>query len=502
VSHAEGSARGPFTLAELIDLEVQLLDDRAGDPAAIAARDARVADAIGPEAATLSRPALLRRWLDAVSAPGAPSLGRRVSAVYRIAGIALPVATFAGGAGTAAGLLAYDGRDPVNIMGYLAVLVFLQGILIALALMGMMPRSWLGGIRRALGIERGDGVPALLRELAHRSARTIADHPMVGDRGRAALGKLVAWQTIYAEVERWLLTALTQRAAVAFNLGALAATVYLVTVRALAFAWSTTLEVDPAVMTRFFHAMATPWRWLEAAVPSRELVSASRYFPGRSYDPDLLGDWWPFLVAALVTYGLVPRVVLATYAAYRARAARRALAFDHGECAALCDRLAGRASLWGHGDGFGTTVGAAATADGAGVCALPAAGTVVRALRWADAAVSRAEVERLVRARLGWQLDSLDDVGGNEDATEQQRLQRLGADERPVLVVAESFEPPSKSVQRLLRSVRRSVGTHVPVVVGLFGGRDAAPRPDDVRIWRERVAALGDPWLRVEALSS
>jgi hypothetical protein len=52
--------------------------------------------------------------------------------------------------------------------------------------------------------------------------------------------------------------------------------------------------------------------------------------------------------------------------------------------------------------------------------------------------------------------------------------------------------------------VRRSVGERVPVIVALFGGPDhhAAPKPDDVRIWRQRVAALGDPWLRVEALSS
>ena len=55
---------------------------------------------------------------------------------------------------------------------------------------------------------------------------------------------MAAWQTVYAGVERWLLTALTQRAALAFNVGALAATLYTVTVRALAFAWSTTLEID------------------------------------------------------------------------------------------------------------------------------------------------------------------------------------------------------------------------------------------------------------------
>ena len=494
--------RGPLSLAELIDLEVRLLEDRERDPGEVAARDARIADALGGRAASLSRRQLVRHWLTAVGDPAGASAGERISGVYRAAGVLLPIATFVAGAATAAGLLAYDGRDPVNIVGYLAVLVFLQVALIALTVIGMVPRAWLGGVARVLGLDRGAGVPALLRELAHRSARKLADHGAVGARGRAALGRLAAWQTIYADVERWLLTALTQRAAVAFNLGALAATMYLVTVRALAFAWSTTLEVDPAVMTSFFHAMATPWLWLDAAVPSPELVAASRYFPGRDYDPDLLGDWWPFLVAALVAYALVPRILLATYAAHRARRARAALALDHGECAALCERLLQRANLWGRGDTVGTAVVASPTADVGSGCALPVSGVVVRALRWADAAVSRDDVARLVGARYGWQVASLDDVRGDDDPGERRHLAALAESDRPVLLVAEAFEPPSKSVQRLLQNVRRSVGERVPVIVALFGGSDdhAAPKPDDVRIWRQRVAALGDPWLRVEAL--
>lgn len=502
MSAAAEPARGPLALAELIDLEVRLLEDRERDPGEIAERDARIADALGAQAAGLSRRQLVRHWLAAVGDPAGSSVGERISGVYRLAGVLLPIVTFVAGAGTAAGLLAYDGRDPVNIVGYLAVLVFLQVGLIVLTVIGMLPRAWLGGVLRALGLDRGAGVPGLLRELAHRSARKLADHGVVGARGQAALGRLAAWQTIYADVERWLLTALTQRAAVTFNFGALAATIYLVTVRALAFAWSTTLEVDPAVMTRVFHAMATPWRWLATAVPSPELVAASRYFPGRAYDPDLLGDWWPFLVAALVTYALVPRVLLAVYATHRARRARARLTLDHGECAALCERLLQHASLWGRGDAVGTAVAASALPDGAAGCALPANGVVIRALRWADAAVSRDDVARLVGTKYGWQVTSFDDVRGDDDPDERRHLAGLAESDQPVLVVAEAFEPPSKSVQRLLRTVRRSVGERVPVIVALFGGPDdhAAPKPDDVHIWRQRVAALGDPWLRVEAL--
>ncbi len=490
-----------LTLAELIDLEAQLLDDRQRTPGDVARRDARVAEKLGSAAATLPRHELVRRWLEAVGDPKAVSVGRRVNTYYRLAGFLIPIVTFIAGAGTAAGLLAYDGRDPVNTMGYLAVLVFLQLVLIALTLAGMLPSTWLGGALRLSGLHGGAGIHAILRELGYRSAGLASIGEAAGFRGRAALGHIAAWQTVYAAVERWHLTALTQRAAVAFNLGAIAATLYFVSVRALAFAWSTTLEVDPERMTGFFHALATPWRWLEIAVPSRELVEASRYFPGRSYDPDLLGDWWPFLVAAVVTYGLLPRIVLAIYAASRARAARRALSLDHGECGAVVERLLRPARLWGAGDEVGSTVAAPTAASTGNECALPAEGPPVRVLRWADAAVTKDDVARIIGPKLGWRVTSMDDVRGDGAAAELTRLASLAGGDVPILLIAEAFEPPSKNVQRLLKDVRMRIGTRVPIVIGLYDGDGDAPRPDDVRIWRQRIAALGDPWVRVEALA-
>jgi hypothetical protein len=503
MSPAAGYPTGPLTLAELIDLEVRLLDDRTRDPDDIARRDARVAESLAPNVGALPRPALVRAWLGAVTPAGELSTGARVSAFYRLLGWVLPITFFVMGAGTAAGLLVYDGRDPVNIMNYLVVLVGLQIVLIVLTSIAMLPSAWLRGFVRLFGFERGAGLSGFLRELALRSAGVVSRHVAVGERGRAALGRLSAWQTIYGGVERWLLTALTQRAAAAFNVGAIAATMYIVTVRALAFAWSTTLEVDPGAMATVFRALATPWRWLPAAVPTRELVAASRYFPGRAYDPDLLGDWWPFLVASVVAYGLVPRLVLLAYAAQRARAARKSLQLDHGECAALVERLTRGASLWGKGAAIGGAVTAGPQIEVPPACVLPASGTEVRALRWADAALAREDVERLVGAKLGWRVVSLDDVRGGDDAEERARVGRLAGNGAPVLVVAEAFEPPSKGLQRLLRGVREAVGSHVPVVVALCGeAGDHAVRLDDVRIWRQRVAALGDPWLRVEALGS
>ncbi|HET9062794.1 MAG TPA: DUF2868 domain-containing protein, partial [Candidatus Binatia bacterium] len=245
----------PLTLAELIDLEAQLAADIDADPSTLVARDTAIGEASGAAQLADRRHALLRAWLGAVGATGSGSVGRRVQSFYRIVGWLAAGASLFGGAGTAAALLRYDGRDPVNIVNFLAVLVGLQLLLVAISVLAMLPAPWRSRAVRLTGLQE------MVRDLGYRRAGlvgTLHERGVLGSKSAAAVGRLVALHGIYASVERWSLTALTQRAAVAFNVGALAVCLYLVTVRALAFAWSTTLEVDAETMTRIFHAIAAP----------------------------------------------------------------------------------------------------------------------------------------------------------------------------------------------------------------------------------------------------
>jgi hypothetical protein len=75
-----------------------------------------------------------------------------------------------------------------------------------------------------------------------------------------------------------------------------------------------------------------------------------------------------------------------------------------------------------------------------------------------------------------------------------------GAD--PVVVVAEAFEPPDRGVRRLVQDLRAALGPRRTVLVLLVGDPpgSAAPRPDDVRVWRDALEALEDPWVGVESL--
>ena len=494
----------PLTLAELIDLEVQLAADLDADPRQLVARDTAIGEAIGATRIAGRRHAMLRAWLGALGASAPGSLGRRVQSFYRLVGWLAAGFSLVGGAGTAAALLRYDGRDPVNIINFLAVLVGLQLLLLAASVLAMLPAPWRG---RAVQLS---GLQEMVRDLGYRRAgmmTRLQSGGVLSAKGAAALGRLAALHGVYASVERWSLTALTQRAAVAFNVGALAVCFYIVTVRALAFAWSTTLEIDPEHMTRWFRAMAAPWSFLPAAVPDRELVEASRYFPGRAYDADRLGDWWPFLFAALATYGLLPRLVLATYASSRRRAARRALALDHGECALVYSRLLRSAGGWGPGAAVGPEVPAEQRRDVDPVpTPLPASAGPVRGIRWADAAITREEAERLVAGTYRWSLDSLDHSTGDGGENDAAVLSRLGSDSgrAPVLLIAEAWEPPSKNLTHFLRALRKSIGTERAIVIGLLtkGAERPGTSVDDLRIWRRRVSALGDARIRVEALDA
>jgi hypothetical protein len=220
-----------------------------------------------------------------------------------------------------------------------------------------------------------------------------------------------------------------------------------------------------------------------------------------------LGDWWPFLFLAVATYGLLPRLVLATYAAHRQRAARRALALDHGECDLACSRLLRGAAGWAPGAEIGAEIPAEARRDADPAPApLPATELPVLAIRWADAALTRDVAERLAGEKYGWRLGSFDPLTGDGSVAEAAVLARLGKDatRAPVLLIAEAWEPPSKTLLRALRELRGRLGPERAIVVGLItrGAERPGASMDDVRSWRRRVAALGDPRLRVEAIDA
>lgn len=81
----------------------------------------------------------------------------------------------------------------------------------------------------------------------------------------------------------------------------------------LAFGWSSTLITDPHRIHALIEIISFHWQaYWPAAVPSAELIESTRFVRISQNAEGIVnaGDWWPFLLASLLTYNLLPRCLL------------------------------------------------------------------------------------------------------------------------------------------------------------------------------------------------
>ncbi|PTB83802.1 DUF2868 domain-containing protein, partial [Sulfurovum lithotrophicum] len=103
-----------------------------------------------------------------------------------------------------------------------------------------------------------------------------------------------------------------------FSLGLLVSLLLVVATKDIAFAWSTTLQVDAKAFHDFLNMLAFPWRsWFPSAVPSLELIEQSQYFRlGDRLSEEMinhaskLGEWWKFLAFATLFYAVFLRFLI------------------------------------------------------------------------------------------------------------------------------------------------------------------------------------------------
>jgi hypothetical protein len=502
-------------LADLVDVELQLLRDRDAGREDVRRRDRRIGIAIDAGARAASsdpdqRMAVLRDWVRAVHAEaGHESAGARMVRVQHALGLLLTLFGLLSGTGAAAAVLSYDGTRPVNVVHFLALFVGLQAIL--LLLLALSTTLW----RLRARLPAASGVYALLR-WAFDAVGGLFERRLSADQRamlKAARGRLRSSHIVYGHVERWLLVSLAQRLGLAFNLGALATCLYLVAFSDLAFAWQTTLSFNAEGFHRMLSVLAAPWSWAyPEGLPTLDVVRASRYFRldssfGQEAPAELLGQWWRFLVLCLVTYGLAPRVIVSLLARAKLRRALAALRLDHGEIASLLERLASPL----------VQTHSPAPEVGPEDRPAPGSGAAVAAVRpnslatvvvWGDVPIDPAQVHALVAARFGWRVGSISLAGAGEARHDEASIQAVATgqdgDRAPVVVLAEAFEPPTREARAFLGRLREAIGEVRPIVVGLVDSegpeRWSQPSSDDLRVWQRHIAQLGDPYLRVEAL--
>ncbi|MBN2506647.1 MAG: DUF2868 domain-containing protein [Verrucomicrobia bacterium] len=511
------SASRPSRLGYLVDLAVQLQRD-AGQPEAVLHRRERaLARALVPW--PRDRRALLAGWLDVLRRTEPILPGRQAGMAYRVVLLGLALLGLGIGWGAAAAVFYYDGSRPVNVIHVLAVMVGAQLVLLVLLGIVLLPRRWLRHVPGAVAIQEALAwfSPGQVVRLAWKRLPHDFYEPL-----RATLPQHAGNPWLAGRVRKWVIVFAAQSFAVAFNVGALAAALYLVTFSDLAFAWSTTLQPDVAVAHRLTRVLSAPWGWAAPeAVPSPELVRQTLYYrqsgPPGGASPARWGEWWPFLVAALATYGLLPRVLLLGAAGWRLHAAVGRAFVEAPGAAVVVDRLnsalvstqardaeaggaAGRSLEQGVGGGAGGGT------DAAGDAAVAGAGAVC-VINWGGVEVDDGVLQERIRESWRRPVAGLFHAGGRMAVeADAQTIAHVAAlpDQPAVALLVKSWEPPVLDVADFLHDLRGALGAARPVLVVPVAldeaGRLRAPRDADAVQWRKQVRGLGDaafvvrPW--------
>jgi hypothetical protein len=473
--------RDPTLFESTIDVPVWLEADQHTPYAERVRRDREIARDISRG----DRIARVRLWWRS-AAPGArEGAGARLQRLRTFVTTVMGIAGSITGVAVALAAFAYDGSQPVNVVRLLALLVGVQLVLLVLTLLLLPGRvPGLRHIQEVLtALNPGAWAAGVYARLSHASPDAARLLNLRAQRPAAV--RFAKWQVLY-----W-----SQTAAVMFNLAALITAIMLVTFSDLAFGWSTTLDAEPAAVSRIVQSIAWPWAsFAPLAVPNAELVEQSQFFrlerggiPAGS--SRTLGAWWPFTLFALVTYGLLPRLLLLALAAVRLRAATGALLLEDSRVVALLDRMESpliETAAAQHDEQSFPEIGLGTSAR------RPMIGNA-RALIWEESLPTDAARD-YARRHLGLEILDIVEAGAGRLNVDRAALDHLEIDRSQTLIVfTPAWEPPLLELRDFLAELRQRVGPDVSIVV--------APVPDGPRavteveraMWHRAVAQLADP---------
>ncbi len=254
--------------------------------------------------------AQLLAWVDAhKNTLKKPLLSETFSSYLYGVTLTLVLIAFVLGLLAGVGLLSYSGHEPVNVIYFMAMVIFFPLFTMTLTLFAMFragsSQSVLVHISPAFWMEKILGfLPYKIQE----NIKVLKINPLLAN---------------------WVIIKRSQIIALFFSFGLLLALLGVVVTKDIAFAWSTTLHISPETFQGFLHTVAFPWRdFAPSAVPTMELIEQSQYFRlGEKLSEEMiahaskLGEWWKFLAFSTIFYAIVLRFlmfILSTFGLSRA----------------------------------------------------------------------------------------------------------------------------------------------------------------------------------------
>lgn len=511
-----------LSLAEIIDLELRLHADEDLPHRDLAERDARIARSIAPRRGDDDPVDFYRRWLRAAGDSSAESTGQKleqaldlVSAIASLTGMVL-------GAAVVWGWLMIENGKPINVIHFWAATVGIQlALLLAILLLIVLPTTVFAHLPAARGaLAIGRAIASLIPSLAIALiSRFSAKHRLALAE---SLGRLRRVGRIYDRLSLMLLVRITQLFAIAFNIGAIISLVLAACVSDPSFGWRSTLLSEQQVYS-VAQTIALPWRPLIAhATPDLAEVKHTHFTqlearfgplpPGQSNKkaeeppPGVWAAWWPFLLASLITYGLIPRVLILVLASWRIRSILTAFPRNHPALSQILDRFNHHSVL---------TAAPEADPDPARPPLAPTGimthsrltSSSYHVLIWAGVDLPEAALQTWLKERHRCQAASIRTIGQVDRKADTRALLALSADPSPapLLVIVQAWEPPVGDYLDLLTEARRVLGPKRLIHVLLYhrgpNQRIRPPKPIEVRTWQSRINTLADGWITVEPMA-
>lgn len=410
----------------------------------------------------------------------------------------------------------YTGTTPVNVFQFLLLFVVSQLTLVVLLLGALLLRFLLPGLKipsfYALLLRRMIG--NLMIYLHKQWLRTPA-----GKRAGVshALGIFKARSTIYGSLFYWPIFALCQLFAIGFNIGLLAATLIKISTSDIAFGWQSTMQFSAEAIHRLVMFAALPWSWFvpqASSSPTLLEIEGSRIIlkEGIYYlSTGNLIAWWPFLVFCLLFYGLSVRLTLFLVGKVIERRALHNLQLDTPACLALIRRMqtplvTTQAALEPKKTTSATNPGLKHPSPSGSAPNLLAQVVLIPDDIYRFCPPEKLEPLLQQRGCTIKEIHRFMISYDNDQQLKQTLAERSWPPGEGLFILMEGWMVPLVDFLSYLKELRTILPKNNIIHLGLVGRPEATvftpTAPTDLTLWRQKIAALGDPYLSIFSLIS
>ena len=472
--------------------------------------------------AALSRRDLLRLWFNTRLDSEFPSVekkspGALVGDALRLAKNLAVIKGLIVGLVAGISFFSYTGTTPVNVFHFLLFFVVTQLVLAGLVLGACLLRTLVPAAAPPSFYSlllRG-----MLRRLASFLHKPLLQSFDAGKRAdfMHAIDIFQTRSTVYGSLFYWPLFRLVQLFGVFFNLGLLAATMAKIATSDLAFGWQSTLQIGSEVLHRAVQLIALPWSWFvpsSSNYPSLAEIEGSRIILKDGMYHLATGDliaWWPFLVLSLFFYGLLIRLAFTVFGRLLEEHALARLDFDNAACFTVIRRMrtplvTSQASPeQSQVENAGLSVAEKPDDESQRQSSdlLPLVMLIPDDI---FGFCSTDKLTPLMHSR-GFAIKSVNKFMSGYDEDEEIKnilLEQCRSTEDGLFILMEGWMPPLVAFVSYLRDLREILPEKTMIHLGLVGRPMRSGftplAPQDLAIWRKKIATSRDPYLHVFSL--